>query len=64
MVDDSYKADPNPPNFIPTLFLKEIPNEIIDQIASSAVSNVYRARCKRGRLKNRLIALKKVLDSS
>ncbi|KIK69646.1 hypothetical protein GYMLUDRAFT_79751 [Collybiopsis luxurians FD-317 M1] len=34
--------------------------EILEQVASSPASNVYRARCKRGRLKNRLIALKKL----
>ncbi|KAJ3730998.1 kinase-like domain-containing protein [Lentinula guzmanii] len=34
--------------------------EILEQIFRSPTSHVYRARCKRGRLKNRLIALKKI----
>ncbi|KAH7873216.1 kinase-like domain-containing protein [Lentinula edodes] len=34
--------------------------EIIEEISTSAACYVYRARCKRGRLKNRIIALKKV----
>ncbi|KAF9077553.1 kinase-like domain-containing protein [Rhodocollybia butyracea] len=39
--------------------------DILEHIASNVASNVYRARCKRGRLKNRLVALKKTgLDKS
>ncbi|KAJ3821787.1 kinase-like domain-containing protein [Lentinula raphanica] len=34
--------------------------EILEQIFNGTLSSVYRARCKRGRLKNRFIALKKV----